>query len=129
MKKVLIGLAGTALFGFFVTASPNTANARAKYFARFMEAYGADIEAVGEQRCAICHGGVNGANKKLRSAYADGLAEQIGMVNCMDDAKIDAAITAMEAVESDPNNPDGPTFGELLEDGMLPAPVPAEGDE
>jgi hypothetical protein len=129
MKKVLIGLACTALFGLFVAANPDTADARPKYFARFMEAYGGDIEAVGEQRCAICHGGENGANKKVLSAYATALKDQIGMANCMDDATIDAAITAMEAVESDPENEDGPTYGELLEDGMLPAPAPAEGDE
>jgi hypothetical protein len=133
MKKVLIGLACTALFGLFVTASPETADARPKYFARFNEAYGTDIEAVGTMRCAICHGGVNGANKKIQSAYAAALLEQItaagGEKNCMDDTIIDAALTAVEAVESDPNNADGPTYGEILEGGELPAPAPAEGDE
>jgi len=133
MKKVLIGLACTAMFGFFVTANPDTASARAKYFARLMERYGENIEEVGTQRCAICHAGANGANKKIRSAYAIALFDQIkeagGDVNSMDDAIIDTALTAVEAVESDPNNEDGPTYGEILAEGNLPAPAPAEGDE
>lgn len=133
MKKVLIGLACTTLFGLFVTASPDSASARPKYFMRLMERYGENIEEVGTQRCAICHGGENGANKKVTSPYAQALLEQIqaagGDKNCMDDSIIDTALTAVEAVESDPNNEDGPTYGEIFAEGNLPAPAPAEGDE
>lgn len=133
MKKVLIGLACTMVFGFFVTASPDSADARPKYFARFMERYGEDIPAVGEMRCAICHGGENGANKKITSTYAQAFFHQLeeagGEKNCMDEDMIDAALEAVEDVESDADNEDGPTYGEIFAEGQLPAPAPAEGDE
>lgn len=128
MKKFVIGLACTALFGFFVTTSPETASARPKYFERFMAAYGEGNEAIATMRCAICHGGENGADKKIRSAYAIALLEEIktagGDVNCMDEDIINTALEAVEAVESDPENEDGPTYGEILEGGELPAPAP-----
>ncbi len=129
MKRVLVSVACLSLCGVFVTASPDSASARTKYLARFIARYGESIEEAGMQRCAICHGGANGATRTIRSPYATGLGEQIGMKNCMDDATIDAALTAMEAVESEPDNADGPTFGEILADGELPAPAPPEMDE
>lgn len=133
MKKVLIGLACTTVFGLFVTASPDTADARPKYFMRLMERHGEEIAAIGEQRCAICHGGENGANKKITSTYAQAFFHQIeeagGEKNCMDDAIIDTALEAVEAVESDPENEDGPTYGEIFAEGNLPAPAPAEAEE
>ncbi len=133
MKKVLIGLACTAVFGVFVTVNPDSANARPKYFARFMERYGEGNEEIATLRCAICHGGENGANKKIQSTFGLALLHEIeeagGAKNCMDDAVIDTALTAVEAVESEPDNEDGPTYGEILGEGNLPAPAPAEGDE
>ena len=129
MKRVLIGIAFTSLFGTFITASPNSASARLKYFNRFRERYGEAIPDIATLQCAICHGGVNGADRKIRSAYAMALEEQIGMKNCTDDATIDAALQAMEAVESEPDNPDGPTYGELLAEGNLPAPAPPPEEE
>jgi hypothetical protein len=124
MKRVLLGGCCLFLGGVFITGSPDSASARTKYLARFIARYGETVEAAGTQRCAICHGGPNGATKTILSSYAMGLRDQIGMKNCTDDALIDAALTAMEAVESEPDNPDGPTFGEILGEGNLPAPAP-----
>jgi hypothetical protein len=130
MRKLLFGIAFSALCGLFITGEPNSADARVKYFTRFQARYGESIEEVTTLRCAICHGGVNGATRTIRSPYAMALEEQIGMTDCKDDATIDAALTALEAVESEPDNPDGPTYGEILAEGNLPAPAPPpEEDE
>jgi hypothetical protein len=128
MKKTLVSLACMMLCALFVTANPDSANARTKYLARFIARYGETVEEAGMQRCAICHGGQNGATKTILSPYAIGLRDQIGMKNCTDDATIDAALIAMEAVESDPDNAEGPTYGEILADGELPAPAPPTED-
>lgn len=75
-------------------------------------------EAVKEAKCNVCH---KGMNKKERNAYGEKLAE---LLDKKEDAKnkqkIQEALDKVAEMKCDPDQPDGPTFGDLLKEGKLP---------
>lgn len=78
------------------------------------EAY---ADAVKEAKCFVCH---QGKKKKNRNAYGQALHQYLGKKDKKD---VDKIVTALETVadeSSDPDDPDAPTFGELIAGGDLP---------
>jgi hypothetical protein len=74
--------------------------------------------AVSEAKCNVCH---VGKNKKDRNAYGEALNALLDRKTDMKDkAKIQAALDKVAEQKSNPNDPNAPTFGELIKQGKLP---------
>jgi hypothetical protein len=74
--------------------------------------------AVEEVRCNVCH---EGRSKRNRNIYGQALSELLDRKEDKEDVeKIRAALIKVEAISSDPDADDAPTFGELIEAGKLP---------
>ncbi len=67
-------------------------------------------------KCNICH---KGKKKKNRNAYGDALAKLLDRKK--DKKNVEKIRKALKTVESQSAKPGGPTFGELLKAGKLPA--------
>ena len=67
-------------------------------------------------KCNICH---KGKKKKDRNAYGDALAKLLDRKK--DKKNVEKIRKALKTVESQSATPGGPTFGELLKAGKLPA--------
>lgn len=78
--------------------------------------------AVKQAKCNVCH---VGTKKKDHNAYGKALEELLDKKTDMKDtAKIQQALDKVAAMKSDPNDPNAPTFGDLISHGKLPG-----GDE
>lgn len=78
--------------------------------------------AVESAKCNVCHAG---KSKKDRNAYGNALAELLDKdADKKDAAKIQAALTEVAGLPSDPAKADSPTFGSLIEAGKLPGGDP-----
>lgn len=78
--------------------------------------------AVEEAKCNVCHAG---KSKKDRNAYGNALAERLDKKeDAKNVEKIRKALEEVAALSSDPSKPDAPTFGKLIEQGMLPGGTP-----
>lgn len=70
-------------------------------------------------RCLCCHQGKK--SKKNRNAYGMKLSELLDKKkDKKNKEKIIAALKEVEALPSDPEDKDSPTFGDLIEEGKLP---------
>ncbi|MGQ9574053.1 MAG: aldose epimerase family protein [Thermoguttaceae bacterium] len=97
---------------------------RTAFVARYVNRASSDpkqkafAQAVERARCNICHEGVD---KKDRNAYGRALA---GLLDRDRDAgneeRIRAALDKVALMKADPGDPASPTFGELIEAGILP---------
>ncbi len=67
-------------------------------------------------KCNICH---KGKKKKDRNAYGEALAKLLDRKK--DKKNVEKIRKALKTVESQSAKPGGPTFGELLKAGKLPA--------
>ncbi len=67
-------------------------------------------------KCNICH---KGKKKKNRNAYGEALAKLLDRKK--DKKNVEKIRKALKTVESQSAKPGGPTFGELLKAGKLPA--------
>lgn len=121
MKKACTFVA-VALFALLVV-SDRPANARAQYSKAFREKY-SDLEAKSEEvkHCGVCHGGENGAKKKVLSDYGKALKEALEKPNVKDEEQIAKAFEKVAKKDVS----EGKTFGDLLKSGKLP---PAAKDE
>lgn len=70
-------------------------------------------------KCNICHEGTK--DRTQHNRYGAELANLLDhRADKGDDAKIVAAFETVAEMPADPSQPDGPTFGELIEAGKLP---------
>ena len=107
------GLA-VAAAGLMTASGPKQADARMEYLKAFVGKYTKLSEEDQAKKCLICHG----ANKKQRSSYAMALEKALGAKMVKDMEKINTALTEVEGKEYE----DGKTYGQLLNEGHLPAP-------
>jgi hypothetical protein len=70
-----------------------------------------------DAKCLVCH---QGKKRKNRNSYGEALSELIGKKDQKDTDKIVAALEEVAKKSSNPDDPDAPTFGELIEEGKLP---------
>jgi hypothetical protein len=74
--------------------------------------------AVKEAKCNVCH---KGTKKTERNAYGDALDALLDKkADMKDTAKIRDALDKVAEMKSNPNDPNSPTFGELIRQGKLP---------
>jgi hypothetical protein len=74
--------------------------------------------AVAEAKCNVCH---VGKNKKDRNAYGEALNKLLDKkADMKDKAKIQAALDTVASEKSKADDPNSPTFGELIPQGKLP---------
>lgn len=79
--------------------------------------------AVAKVKCNVCH---VGKKKKDRNAYGDALDALLDRKkDSKDKAKIQAALDTVAEQKSNPDDPNSPTFGELIKQGKLPCPEEA----
>ena len=75
--------------------------------------------AVKQAKCNVCH---VGTKKKDKNAYGVALGTLLDKkADAKNPEKIQEALDTVAAMKSDPNDPDSPTFGELISQGKLPA--------
>lgn len=129
MKRALFVVAGCLAGVALASVSTRPARAipafKAEFDAKYVKKDSTDpaekalAEAVKEVKCNVCH---VGTDKKQRNAYGQALAE---LLDKKEDAKnkqkIQEALDKVAAMKCDPEKPDGPTFGDLLKGGKLPA--------
>lgn len=127
MKKgFLILLCCTLVVGLRLNAT----NARPAYFKEFKEKYlkpeGTEEEKAfadlvnSKVKCNVCHGKNDQGkdDKKVRNVYGQALSDALGATKVKEKEKIQEALdAAAEKKASD----DGPSFGELINMGKLPA--------
>jgi len=78
------------------------------------------VELVRGARCNLCH---VGRNRKMRNVYGEALSELLDHDTDKENVeKIQEAIRAVAELKSNPDDPESPTFGELIEQRKLPAP-------
>lgn len=77
-------------------------------------------EAVKEaKKCNVCH---VGTDKKKRNAYGEALSELLDKkADLKNVEKIQAALKQVADLPSVADDPDAPTFGDLISAGQLPA--------
>ena len=97
-----------------VSLTASFAQARPQYMAQFKTAYPALEEQIATTRCFTCHG----PTKKDRNAYGEAVMKGIAEPNVKEEAVIQAALKAAEAMPSDV---EGKTFGELIAAKKMPA--------
>ncbi len=77
---------------------------------------------VKKHNCNVCH---KGKTKKMRNAYGEALDKLIEKTE-KDPKKIEEALNKVAEQKSKPDDATSPTFGELIEQGQLPAGIPSE---
>ena len=112
MKKFIAFLAVAAVVSCLFASQ---AQARPQYGGGIKKAYPDNAKVNVEKNCGVCHGGVNGADKKKVSDYGKALAEALGGKNVKGDDKVADGITkAGEKKEGEK------TYDEILKAGELP---------
>ncbi|TWT99426.1 hypothetical protein Pla108_03640 [Botrimarina colliarenosi] len=86
----------------------------AKYADGTNEAFTADVK---DAKCWVCH---QGKKKDNRNAYGEALHEYLGKKDRKDIEKIVESLDKVAAQSSNPDDPEAPTFGELIAEGKLP---------
>jgi hypothetical protein len=117
MRKLVSFVVAAAFAGLMFISQPEPAQARMEYLKAFTGKYDKVKDAAGTQKCGVCHG----AQKKDRSDYAKSIEKALGAKMVKDMDKINKALD--EAAKGDAGN--GKTYGDLLNDGTLPAPFKA----
>ena len=126
MKKFAVALVASALA---VIISQRLAYPLPQFMAEFKAMYikpdGTEKEkalaaAFEKSKCNTCHGkNAEGKDdKKVRNVYGAALGKLLKKEDAMNKEKI---IKSLEQIESEKPKADGPTFGELLKGGKLPA--------
>ncbi|QDT67746.1 hypothetical protein MalM25_06490 [Planctomycetes bacterium MalM25] len=124
MLRSLLALAVAACF-----ATPSLAikQFQDQYFEKYAD--GSDegfSELAKEAKCYNCH---QGKKKKNRNAYGQALAEHLSKKDKKDVEKIVAALEKVAEESSNADDPDAPTFGELIAEGKLPGGTLEESKE
>lgn len=92
--------------------------ARPEYNKEFWVHYAKQINAHAGVKCVACH---EGTDKKNRNIYGKAVKDALGESGVKDPAKIKAAF---DKVAKEKSAIDGKTFGDLINDGKLPAAKP-----
>jgi len=116
-RLALFTLPLAMLAAWLMITSQQSAEARPNYKAAWDQTYlkeGTPIYQAlsGKSNCNICH---EGKDRKNRNEYGAAIGKNLGMKNNKDNAQIAAAL--QKAAEA--KSTDGPTFGELIEQGKL----------
>lgn len=116
--------ASAVILGFALFAGQPAAEARPQYVKEFILKY-PDLrpEILKVKNCGVCHGGKNGADKKVRNDYGESLMGLLGDINVKD---ADAIKTALDKAAAHKSAVEGKTFGDLIKEGKLPAADTAE---
>ncbi len=113
-------LVAVFVFALSLLGAQHPAEAIPPFQKEFVKMYvkpGSPLEAqVKKVKCNICH---KGKKKKNRNAYGDALAKLLDRKK--DKKNVEKIRKALKQVESQSATPGGPTFGELLKAGKLPA--------
>ncbi len=72
-------------------------------------------------KCAVCH---VGKTKKVRNEYGKALNALVTKKDAKDSAKIQEALDKVAGMKSKPDDPNSPTFGDLIKEGKLPGGAP-----
>lgn len=99
----------------FAFAASESAEARPQYNKTFKGLYGDKFEEGTSLKCNVCHG----KSKKKLSKYGMDLKEKIGGKNVKDADAVEAALKAVEEMDS---QTDDKTYGDLINAGTLPKP-------
>lgn len=92
-----------------------TAEARPAFVKEFWNRYSQQLSAHNTQKCSLCH---EGQNKKVRNNYGSALADKLGAKNVKNSQQIQEAL---KETEKEPSAIPGKTFGDLINEGKLPA--------
>jgi len=108
---------------FDVYVKPDSTDPAEKAFAEVAES-----KATGE--CWVCHAKWKGADKHVRNNYGKALSALLDKKNFSSERReaepdkceqeIRDALEKTNKLKSDPNDPNSPTFGELIKSGKLP---------
>ena len=125
-KMTSLGVALAVVCGAAWTSTAKAIPTFKKQFeAKYVKKEGGSAEeqalagAVKKIKCNVCH---VGKKKKDRNAYGQALSELLDKKEDKKNLeKIDAALDTVAEQNSDPNDENSPTFGELIAQGKLPA--------
>ena len=137
MTKVLlrsIGMAVVAVSLVCLVDSPANAMKpfREEFVAKYVKPDSTDAkekafaEAVQTAKCSVCH---EGKTKNVRNVYGRALNKFIGEDSAKNKEKIRAAFDKVAQLKSNPDDPNSPTFGDLIQAGKLPGGEPNSGDK
>jgi hypothetical protein len=128
MKR--LGLIGVSTVAVIVGLSASSAHSRQQYktefFSKFVNRDSVDpnekafADAAVKAKCTVCH---VGESKKNRNAFGRELAKLLH--NEKDNTKIDEAFDSVLKMKADPNDPNSPTYGDLMKQGKLPSAQPS----
>jgi hypothetical protein len=82
------------------------------------KALAAALDAMGKQKCNTCH--VAGKLKPERNPYGQELDKLLNKADQGNPKKIQEALEKVSGIQTDPTNPQSPTFGDRLKKGALP---------
>jgi hypothetical protein len=103
--------------GFFISGQQR-AEARPLYFMKaFRPAYPKLDAEIKKAQCTVCHYGMN---KKDRNNYGTALHEALGK-NEKEIKDLEKVTQALKKIEEKPSAVSGKTFGQLIQEGKLPA--------
>jgi hypothetical protein len=135
-KSLLRGVGVAAVAVSLLWLADSTAHAmkpfRDEFMARYVKADSSDAkeksfaEAVQKARCNVCH---QGKDKKERNVYGRALSKFLSEDDAQDREKIKSAFDKVAALKSNPDDPNSPTFGDLIKACKLPGGGPKSGDK
>lgn len=105
------------LAAWLVVTGEQSADARPQYKMAWDKTYLKEGSAIyqalgGKSNCNVCH---DGKDRKNRNDYGMAIGKSIGQKNCKDADTIAGGLKKAAETKS----PDGPTFGDLIEQGKL----------
>ncbi|MFO1094219.1 MAG: hypothetical protein U0992_13045 [Planctomycetaceae bacterium] len=113
MRKALTILTAVAVAGVFFAVEAQPVRAQKQYMDALSAKYPKVAAEVKTQQCKVCHG----AKKTQRNDYAKALEKALGEKKVKDVEKINKALDTVAGQEY----ADGKEYGDLLNDGKLPA--------
>ncbi len=136
MRTVFSLLICGAVLGVSLGVATHTVRAdkafRDEFLAKYVKADSSDpkerafAEACDKAKCSICH---EGKSKKNRNAYGKALGKLLSRESDKENKpKIRAALDKVAAMNSDPDDPKSPKFGDLIKEGKIPGSKPKEGN-
>jgi cytochrome c553 len=130
MKKVLLTvLAGIFVLGVSLDAAQAIAPFKKEFDEKYVKKESADPKdqefaaAVKKANCLVCHAknAEGKEDKKIRNAYGKALDILLDKkTDAKDVAKIQGALDTVAKEKSNPDDPNSPTFGDLIASGKLP---------
>ena len=116
-RLALFTLPLAMLAAWLLITSQQSADARPQYKMAWDKTYLKEGSAIyqalnGKSNCNVCH---DGKDRKNRNEYGATIGKNIGMKNAKDAGAI---ATALQKA-ADAKSADGPTYGELIEQGKL----------